>query len=104
MSFISVIRKRSKTLPLIRSNGSTFVNRVNTPLPTTNTTISAHVQPLSDKELRNVPEGQNTMEWINIWSLSEIKPKDLIGVHTVQKVKYWEEGKYWKAQAVKVNN
>lgn len=104
MSVTNVIRKRSSTQTLIRSNGFSVVNRVNTPNAKTNTTIDVHIQPLTDKELRNVPEGQNTMQWMNMWSLSEIKDQDLIDIYTVQKVKYWPEGPFWKAQAVKVSN
>ena len=104
MSVLGTIRKRSSTQPLIRSMGSTVIDRVNTPNTPLTTTIDVHIQPLSDKELRNVPEGQNTLEWVNIWSVSEIKNKDVISIYTVQKVKYWAEGPFWKAQAVKVTD
>ncbi len=104
MSVTRTIRRHSSSKTLIRLNGFTVVNRVNTPNAKTNTTIDVHVQPLSAKELRNVPEGQNTMQWVNMWSLTEIKEQDLIDVYTVQKVKYWPEGPFWHAQAVRVSN
>jgi len=104
MNSANTVKRNAKPKPLIRSTGFTVVNRVNTPNTPINSTINVHIQPLSAEELRNVPEGQNTMQWVNMWSVEEIKNSDLIDTFTVQKTTHWEEGGFWVAQAVKVNN
>ena len=71
--------------------------------------VEGHMQPMSDKELRLVPEGMNTLEWWNIWTLQEIKERDRINdsaspVVQVQKLKHWKEGPFWHAQGVNVDD
>lgn len=64
------------------------------------------VQPMSPKELRNLPPGQNTLDWRNIWSLCEVKLRDVVklrdGNFVVQSVVFWEDGDFWKATASRV--
>jgi hypothetical protein len=71
--------------------------------------ILAVIQPMSGKELRNVPEGQNTLDWRNIWSLVEIKARELItdpegNQFTIQSVEFWREGPFYKATAVRADD
>ena len=71
--------------------------------------VEGHMQPLSPKEMRLVPEGMNTMEWHHIWTLSEIKEDDLItdGSAVLVKVirlEHWKEGPFWHGQGVKVDD
>ncbi len=69
------------------------------------------MQPMTAEELRNKPEGQNTWEWWNIWSLQELKTADQISdgfapTVTVEKVELWKEGNpaFYHAQGVKVTD
>lgn len=75
---------------------------------TTPADISAHIQPAGPKELRNVPEGQNTLQWIVIWSEADLPEKAIItygGVgFTIQKTELWDDGPFSKAMAVKVTD
>lgn len=72
-----------------------------------NRNITAVIQPMRADELRNVPEGQNSLEWIKLFSLSELKLKDIITYRSVnyeiQKVESWiEDELYYRSEAVKV--
>lgn len=71
-------------------------------------TVQAHIQPMGTKDLRNVPEGQNTLQWIVIWSESELIQKHKITygnvVFTIQKVEFWDDGAFYKAAAVHVED
>jgi len=70
--------------------------------------ITAVVQPMSKRELRNVPEGQNALDWQSIWSIERIYLKDKIKIncdyYEIQKVAYWAEGEFWAGSAVKVED
>ena len=71
-------------------------------------TIKAVVQPMTEDELRNVPEGQNTLEWLTIWSRSSFVNKDIIKYqnknYTIQRVEYWDETPYYKGAMVRVED
>lgn len=103
---LNTIKHYSKTRSLKRPGSITVTNGFKTRAADTVISIEAAVQPLSAKELRNVPEGQNELEWKNIWSGSELRNKDKVEVngidYTIQKVEYWEEGGFYHAKAVKV--
>lgn len=73
--------------------------------------ITGHMQPLSPRELRYVPEGDNTLEWWNVWTLAEIKLGDtitdssgLVPTVTISKIELWKEGPFWKGQGVIVDD
>lgn len=72
--------------------------------------VYGHMQPMSDKELRFVPEGMNTLEWWNVWTLSAIQTRDLVSdssgspVITIIKFKIWREGPFWHGQGVLVDD
>jgi hypothetical protein len=57
--------------------------------------IRAYVQPMTDKETRDMPEGQNGEEWYNVWSLEEFKRRDMIFYrdqwHEIKAVSDWQE-------------
>ena len=64
----------------------------------------AVIQPMSDKDLRNVPEGQNSLDWISCWSEVDFALKDLVtynGIdYEVAKKGRWEETPYFKYSLV----
>lgn len=103
---LNTVKHYSKPRILKRPGSITVADGFKTRAADTVIPIDAAVQPLSPKELRNVPEGQNELEWKNIWSGSEMKNKDKVEVngidYTIQKVEYWEEGSFYHAKAVKV--
>ena len=74
------------------------------------TGVTGHMQPLSDKELRFMPEGLNTQETWNIWSLAEILEGDQVNddsgspIVTVIRLKFWKEGAFWHTQGVLVDD
>ena len=71
--------------------------------------ITGHMQPMSDKELRYVPEGLNTQEWWNIWSQGALQVGDQVSdgsapTVTVQKLKFWREGLFYHTQGTVVDD
>lgn len=73
------------------------------------TGVQGHMQPLSPRELRFVPEGENTLEWYHVWSLSEIKEDDLVTDGTaptvlIARLEYWKEAGFWHGQGSKVTD
>ena len=66
--------------------------------------IKAHIQPMGTKDLRNVPEGQNTLQWIVIWSETSLPEKNTIDyngvIFEIQKVEFWDDGPFYKAAGV----
>lgn len=71
-------------------------------------TIQAHIQPMGDKDLRNVPEGQNTLKWIMIWSEVDLPEKYKVTyggvVFTIQKTQFWDDGGFYRAAAVHIED
>ncbi len=104
-----VIRRRAIPLTVLRPDTETpdhgYVTRTGVAV----SGVTGHMQPLSDKEQRFVPEGMNTLEWWNVWSQQEIQEGDQVDdgsapTVTVAKVKYWKEGLYWHAQGTLVTD
>jgi len=104
MPVIDVIRSRAQTYQLIRPGTATLnqgyaVEAAPTIIPT-----DAHIQPLTPKQIRDLPPGQNATDWRNIWSEQEMRISDRItenGVtFTVKTIEYWEEGQFYHATAV----
>ncbi len=103
------IREHSITLTVNRTTEETVVRGYAMPGTTAVANIEGHMQPLSPKELRMVPEGMNTMEWHHIWALDEIKEDDLIDngsapVVKVKNVEFWKEAPFWHGQGVVVKD
>ena len=72
----------------------------------TSVIIKAVIQPMSPKEMRNLPAGQRTLEWRNIWSEAELQNRDIItdpegNVFTIQSVEFWRETPHYSAKATK---
>jgi len=110
MAVVEVVRVRAK--PCIRERpGATVRNEgyaaKGTPVPTD---IQAHIQPLSAQEIRDLPPGQNAIDWRNIWSESDLALNDRItratggDTFTVKRTEYWEEGQFYRAAAVIVRD
>jgi hypothetical protein len=73
------------------------------------TTIQAHVQPLSPKEIRDLPPGQNAIDWRNVWSTTDdLLIGDIITVggisYRLKSAIYWEEGEFYQGQGSKVSD
>lgn len=99
-----VIRKRAKAVTRLRPGATTTVNGYRTSAAPASDPIQAHIQPMSPKELRNVPEGQNTMEWVSVWSLFDLQENDKIvdGGKTYEVQRFKDRGDFFKAEAVRV--
>lgn len=105
---LDTIRDFGVPLTVNRATGETVERGWSTPGRTAVLSVEGHMQPLSDREMRFVPEGMNTLEWHNIWSLQELVEDDLVDdgsapVVKVVKFKYWKEGPFWHAQGVTVD-
>ena len=103
------IRDFSEPLTLVRPVEGVIVDGYVTPVTDTIVGITGHMQPLSPKEMRLVPEGQNRLEWWHIWSLSELKVDDIITdgtaiAVTVIRLESWKEGTWWHAQGVRITD
>ncbi len=105
---IKTIRRNAKTYSLKLAGSNTFVDGYAQESATTASDIEAHIQPMGAKELRNVPEGQNTLQWIVIWSEVNIPEKAEVTyggiIFTVQKVQFWDDGGFYKSSAVRVED
>jgi hypothetical protein len=107
MSVKSVIIRRQKPVQRSRPGVATIVDgKGQKPTPTT-TTIQAHVQPLTPKQIRDLPPGQNAIDWRNIWSTTDnLIIKDVIttgGIsYRLKSVIFWEEGEFYHGQGSKV--
>ena len=106
---LDTIREHSGPLTINRTTQETVERGYVIPGTIVVAGVEGHMQPLSPKELRLVPEGMNTMEWHNIWALSEIRLDDLITDGTtlvvkVVKLESWKEAPFWHGQGVKVDD
>lgn len=103
-AMIKTIRRNAKPYSLKLAGANTHVDGYAQEAATTPANIDAHIQPMEYKDLRNVPEGQNTLQWIVIWSEANIPDKAEITyggvVFTIQGVQFWDDGGFYKAKAV----
>lgn len=108
MAIKNVVIRYQKPVSLARPNASSVLAGYAQPGTDTTTTIQAAVQPLSAKELRDLPPGQNAIDWRNFWSLSELRIKDKITVggitYRLKNAVYWPEGEFWQGQGSKVSD
>lgn len=110
MSAADVIRRRAVALTVTRIDSETVDAGGNVAqVPAAVAGVTGHMQPLEDKELRNLPEGQLHLDWWNIWALAEIKNGDTVTDGTaptvrVQGVKYWKEGPFWHGRGAAVTD
>jgi len=104
MAVVDVVRARAKTLQLERPGVSVVSDGFATKGAPVITTIEAHAQPLSPKEIRDLEPGQDATVWRNIWSEFEMRISDEITSagkkYTIKRVEYWEEGLFYRAQGV----
>lgn len=87
-------------LTVSRPSGTTRQNGYGAKTLSSVAGVSGHMQPLSPREMRNVPEGQNELEWWHVWALQEIRPDDRITdghapTVVLQRVEAWKEGPFW---------
>lgn len=107
MAVSDVISRRAVALTVDRPNTETFDGGYGTQSFASVAGVTGTMQPLSPKELRQVPEGQNTLEWWHVWSLTETKVGDVVSNGTSPNVKivrmeYWAEGAFWHGQGTKL--
>ena len=108
---LDTIRDFAEPLTVTRPNREQVTDGYVTPTTISVAGVTGHMQPMSDKERRDMPEGTNTLEWWNIWTLAAIQIGDVItdasGVPpsvTVKKLKPWKEGPFWHGQGVIVDD
>ena len=109
MPLEEVIWERGLPLTVNRWQGDAVSGGYVTPQYAAVTGLIGHMQPLTDKELRQVPEGQNTLEWWNVWCTGALEVGDYVtdGVAPLVKLlkrQYWKEGEFWHMQGVKTTD
>lgn len=106
---LDTIRDFAEPLTVVRTDKETLERGYSVPGTTAVLGVEGHMQFLSPRELRLVPEAMNTQEWHNIWALSQIKVDDFVSDSTgivvrVVKLTHWKEGPFWHGQGVKVDD
>lgn len=105
-AMIKTIRRNANSYVLTAAGSESFVDGYVVKGSETTQAIQAHIQPMSEKELRNAPSGQNTLQWIVIWSEIDLPEKDKITyngvIFTIQRVEFWDDGSFYRAKAVHV--
>jgi hypothetical protein len=109
MSVKSVIIRRQKPVQRSRPGAETNVGGFIQKATPTTTTIQAHVQPLSPKEIRDLPPGQNAIDWRNVWSTTDdLLINDVIttgGIsYRLKSAIFWEEGEFYHGLGSKVSD
>jgi hypothetical protein len=108
MPVLDVITRRAKKRPVLRPpvGPRTVVDGYQAPAQPSTFDANIYPQPLSHREVRNLPEGQNASDWRTLWSDKELKLLDRVNVDgdffTVESVAKWPEGNFWIAHAVRV--
>ncbi len=109
MSVHDVIKRREVALTVTRPTQESVQFGYATRESSAVAGVLGHMQPLSDRELRFVPEGMNTLEWWNIWSETELLESDQVTdgtapTVTVVKHKFWKEGIFYHVQGTRVDD
>lgn len=105
-AMLKTIKRNARSYSLTSQGSESFVDGYVVKSTESDQTIKAHIQPMNEKELRQVPELQNTLQWIVIWSEISLPVKDKITyggvIFTIQKVEFWDDGPFYRAKAVHV--
>lgn len=109
MSVKSVIIRRQKSVTRSRPGAVTISDGKGQKASPSVTIIQAHVQPLSPKQIRDLPPGQNAIDWRNVWSTTDdLLINDVIlskGIsYRLKSAIFWEEGEFYSAQGSKVSD
>lgn len=107
VAILSVIRAHAIDVTLVRRTAGTNA-RGYTTNSDSSSVIQAVIQPMTPKEMRNLPEGQDVLEANHIWSEIELRERDLVtnpeGIRfTIQGVEFWREGPFYHATALVQN-
>lgn len=107
VAILSVIRAHLEDVPHVRRVAGTNPQGYATNVDTAST-IKATIQPLTPREMKNLPKGQSTLFASNVWSETELQERDLVtnpeGVQlTLQGVEFWREGAFYHATGVVEN-
>lgn len=108
MATVDVILRRAIPLTVTRPTGAeTVTDGYAVKATEAVENLTGFMAPLSPRELRYMPEGQNTLEWWNVWSASELKAGDVVSdgsapAVTLNRMEYWKEGAFWHGHGVVV--
>ncbi len=107
VAILSVIRAHLEDVTLVRRVAGTNSQGYATNVDSTSI-IKATIQPLTPREMKNLPKGQSTLFASNVWSEVELRERDLVtnpeGVQlTLQGVEFWREGPFYHATGVVEN-
>src|SRR5215208_4450917 len=106
MPAADVIRRRGDNIQISRPGSITVTDGYAIPAADSTVTVFGVVQPLSGEEIRNLPPGENSVDWRNVWATTEIRVRDRLTadgmLFTIQKIEDWNAapGGFWKGQAV----
>lgn len=106
MRAADVVRRHARRMKVLRLQPDVVVDGYQQ--QTTQTIMALiSVQPLSGQDVRNLPPGQNSTDWLRVWSDRELKTLDRLTVNgelfTVESLLDWSaEGKFWHGRVVRV--
>ena len=120
MSVIAMINRIGIDCTVTRYAARTNVNHVLTPGVSSSFVVRMSVQPLSGRELLNLPEAQRTRQWIKAYCATELRTANILtgtpadrvvasGVlYEVQKVEFWTNpasvlAPHWRVELAEVN-
>lgn len=107
VAILSVIRAHLVSMTLVRKTASINAEGYGTDT-SLSSIIQATMQPMTPKEMRNLPRGQSVNEAYHVWSEIELRERDLVTnpegtVFTLQGVEFWREGPFFHATGVVEN-
>ncbi len=106
-AILSVIRAHLEDVTLVRRTAGTSSRGYGTNSDASST-IQATIQPMTPKEMDNLPKGQIILEANHVWSEVELRERDLVTnpegtTFTLQGVEFWREGPFYHATGVVEN-
>lgn len=107
-AILNVISRRAVEVKVTRPGSVSTLDGYRSTSAATEFETEVTIQPMTAKDLRNVPEGQNALQWFTVWGPDELRVKDQIHfndvIYTVQRAKERIEGGFFRVQAVLVDN
>lgn len=109
MPVSDVVRRRGYDIIFTRPGAATIDNGYAIPGSPTTLTVRGTIQPLSGEEIRNLPPGQNSVDWRSVWCTSAVQMRDQLTIDgelfTIQQIDDWAvDGSYFRARAVRVRD
>ena len=120
MSALDLIGTFGVTVTVTRTAAGVYAKGEYAPGATSTLTTTMSVQPMSGRELLNLPEAQRTRQWVRGYCPIELRTADQSGSlkadlvayagksYEVQKVEYWQStasdiAPHWKVEMAEVN-